>query len=374
MLVVGSPPSSVSNKTAGPSPRLIACSQSHNKSESIEQLVQAIKADREYNGLRGLNVTVKEDGVSSSIVHFEGFTPNLLQRAFFNRTGPVSRVILGGDSTLMFPSEKLVFLEDNPRLMLPRNVSEANEALDSALGDKKKPDCTIKQSKETRMKKRQHEYVDFRRPKPEGCRLSTQWKHIADRDPEVLVVNMGLHWTHFQAVAGARDVQACQAERWLDYEKDFLQSVLDKARRMPSMRLLLFKTTNYICEDVFNAAFAEANKLYHAKDKATMDSCRTAIQSMLPGRHERQIESYCHDGTINEQGAAHLNARLLKFVQQLQPEEGNLTVQVFNDHDLESCEYTREGDGRHYHALDLTRLRYLANVIMCYLDDAPEMD
>jgi len=338
----------------------MTCSLSLNKTASIEQLLNALKTDPEYNGLRDLNVTVEDGSGSSNLVQFEGLTLDLLQKAFFNRTG---RVIIGGDSTLAHPYKKLQFLESYPDLISLGNLSQANLAISHAVAEHVNANETI--NKNATIQQRYHEFIDFRKNRPTGCNSSIYWQQIASRDPEVLVLNMGLHWLHLYA--GERRTPICQVKMWLDYEESWLQTIIEKARRLPGLRLLLFKTTNFVCEDMFSGYWKEANQLYNAKDGPTMEECEVRIEKKLPERDKRQIKSFCYNGTLNGRGAAHLNSRLNKFVQNLQPEV--FQVEVWNDHDVESCEYTTAHDGRHYHILQLVRLRYLANVILCYLGD-----
>ena len=47
----------------------------------------------------------------------------------------------------------------------------------------------------------------------------------------------------------------------------------------------------------------------------------------------------------------------------------NLTVDIYNDHDMEKCAYTSKWDGLHYHTLQIPRIRMLAHMIKCLDSD-----
>ncbi|CAB9526689.1 Cyclin-Dependent Kinase [Seminavis robusta] len=72
---------------------------------------------------------------------------------------------------------------------------------------------------------------------------------------------------------------------------------------------------------------------------------------------------YYHDAAFDEHGAQHLNQRTFDLLTKKENEGNNATIATFNENDLQSCGYTAIGDGRHYHDLNLIRIRLLEIVI-----------
>mmetsp|Transcript_33569 Transcript_33569/g.73962 ORF Transcript_33569/g.73962 Transcript_33569/m.73962 type:complete len:398 (+) Transcript_33569:180-1373(+) len=195
------------------------------------------------------------------------------------------------------------------------------------------------------------------------CNFGTHWRRIRMYPPKVLVANFGLHWLHFTGQGWNAEV--CDVMRWIKYE-EWLEETLRAAEKVGA-ETLLFKTTNLICAEKYDGEYAQGNKLYMARDKDTLDSCFNDVRGSIPAEVEDdRIWSYCYNGTFNEIGAAHLNQRLVEFVM-ARRNTTKLKVGIFNDHDIESCSYTGELDGRHYHALNLVRIRLLGNVLKCFL-------
>jgi hypothetical protein len=67
-------------------------------------------------------------------------------------------------------------------------------------------------------------------------------------------------------------------------------------------------------------------------------------------------------------GAQYLNQRIHDFVEKYNAQHdcGNgPIIQIFNDHDVESCDYTTHTDGRHYHYLNMLRIRLFMNQVQC---------
>jgi hypothetical protein len=157
---------------------------------------------------------------------------------------------------------------------------------------------------------------------------------------------------------------------WANYET-WLQSILDLAVQVKA-KIVLFKTVNFICEDAFRDAFQRASREYHDQNTTTIERCEAVLMKFVNTNNDtagdafpvytKDVQSYCRNGAFTERGVRHLNQQIYKFVNQLDPIEG-LVVGVFNDHDVESCPYTTEGDGRHYHSLNLLRLRSMSYVI-----------
>lgn len=195
------------------------------------------------------------------------------------------------------------------------------------------------------------------------CNFGSHWRRIRMHPPKVLVANFGLHWLHF--IGQGWNAEVCDVMRWIKYE-DWLEETLRAAEKVGA-GTLLFKTTNLVCAEKYEGEYAHGNKLYMARDKDTLDSCFNAVRGSIPAEVEDdRIWSYCYNGTFNEIGAAHLNQRVVEFVM-ARRNTTKLKVGIFNDHDIESCSYTGEQDGRHYHALNLVRIRLLGNVLKCFL-------
>jgi hypothetical protein len=157
----------------------------------------------------------------------------------------------------------------------------------------------------------------------------------------------------------------CKFENWLNYEA-WLDEVVQIAQVVDA-RVLLFKTTNLMCTAKFTGVYATANNLYEAKDPAILQTCREkAGRAVRDGGAqsrvgEEDIENYCFNGTFNEAGASYLNERVRKFVEKNQNISAKLFMGIYNDHDVETCPFTGGGDGRHYHPLNMLRIRLLAN-------------
>jgi hypothetical protein len=66
-------------------------------------------------------------------------------------------------------------------------------------------------------------------------------------------------------------------------------------------------------------------------------------------------------------GSQYLNQRIHTFVNKYnaQYDGHGPIIQIFNDHDVESRDYTANMDGRHYHYLNMLRIRLLMNQIQC---------
>jgi len=207
------------------------------------------------------------------------------------------------------------------------------------------------------------------------------WNYtIAKVRPEILVVNMGLHWQHL--MGKGRDVDGSAIRRWVNFETEFLQNAVDRAIMMGSVKVLLFKTENFICEGKWNGAYLRGHELYSNKNEDAAEFERTVqmceqltIKKLNRSKIElsaEQISRYCHHGTFNEYGATYLNKRMFRFVTELLSTKGQendqqlpFKVGIFDDHDVESCEYTNKGDGRHYKILNLPRIRLLGNILSC---------
>jgi len=181
--------------------------------------------------------------------------------------------------------------------------------------------------------------------------------------PEIIVFNMGFHWLHSCPTRCPTDPR--MVWRWVHYQQ-WLQSGLKLAKQV-SAKLLLFKTVNYVCSDAFRGNFQSESRAYQDQDPNQLELCQATLKPLVNNNTEFPVSAqdtndYCRFGSYTEIGSHHFNQQINDFVKNLEPME-NLTVAVYNDHDVESCSYTKEGDGRHYHNLNLLRLRSMANLI-----------
>ena len=221
--------------------------------------------------------------------------------------------------------------------------------------------------------------------------LGAAWEEAREARPTVLVANMGLHWLH---LAGhGRLPPAGDVARWRRYEAGWLDEVVDRARGMRgTVRLLLFKTTNAVCDarlrgadgvgmDAYARARAAAeDRGGGGEDGDALARCRRLVRdrdgdneavsgAIIPGA--RSAADYCRDGTFDEHGARVLNRRLYRYVGRLLSpsaarEDLPFKVGIYDDAGTESCAHTR--DGKHYQPLLLARLRLLSNILSCQGD------
>ena len=336
--------------------------------EGIFQFMNALSRDPEKNALRPWTLDGRPKFVEW---RYPGFSSKLLHSAFRKK-----RVTLFGDSSLHFMMRWLQKLsqtsdEDIDKLQ-SMDLSEANEWLN--------PDALhhvgfFEDSKSgVQFNDGTHIYWAGYRGGDVGedaCQFDELWEKIARHKPDVLVANFGLHWLHL--INGGRDVPLCYVQWWLDYEK-WLEQVVKVADSIGT-KLLLFKTTNFICTDKFWGDYAVSAPNYEIQDRDTLEACYKYIHNLpLPDDYflsKDSVERYCERGALEEHSVKDLNHRLLEFVDKYnkQSHQSNMTVAIYNDHDVESCEFTDDEDGRHYHPLNLMRIRLLAHVIQCLYPD-----
>jgi hypothetical protein len=296
--------------------------------------------------------------------HYSWFFPEmnatLMHQAFVKR-----RTVLVGDSTLYYLTNTLLYL------MFP-DQDETSEHFFK----KHDPNTTIN-------------WLGFRGV---NARMNCDWEHVWDlivgRQPDIIVVNWGFHMLH--AFELGRDVQLCNVDQWIHYETMFLERALQVAIESQTTRLLLFKTNNLVCGER-NKYIRKTTEKIQARDETFLYKCMTALENLLKKQPQivmypdslqklkdqnpnytqsdihvtrQQMEEYCWNGAFEEGGSRHLHDRLIKFLHNATIPD-NLTVAVFNDHDLESCLYTPQEDGRHYKELNAQRIRLLAHEINC---------
>jgi len=201
---------------------------------------------------------------------------------------------------------------------------------------------------------------------------SEVWTQLEQAQPEIMVVNQGMHWLHFLG-QGRDNVPGCVIKRWIAFVQ-WLDEVVLFAEKI-GVKILLFKTNNRICADKFRGPYKAANTLYSANDTDALKKCSKIVQSLIPGGGEvankQDLDNYCQHGAFNNTGSLHMNARLKKCAEgwQQQNENALIYLGIFNDYDVQSCSYTEVKDGRHYHPLNLVRIRLLANTLQCLVQN-----
>jgi hypothetical protein len=352
---------------------------------SLPLLVAALRDDPEKNALRPLTLHLNST-LPPLAFHFPGLSEQLLSRAFQGR-----RIALIGDSTLYYLIKWLfaLMVDNNTNNSDIRNKTGMFTNLDllnltngNTLVRKSslncRGNCVVLDDHSSKAKSKP--IIDTKHgthiewmggatgPKPNTeVLLRKAWERANVYQPEIVIVNMGLHWLHF--FGKGRDANGPTIRRWVLYE-EWLQESLNNALRVGA-KVILFKTTNYVCDEKFRGGYATANQLYRAKDKNTLDECKKLAWNVNVGESfnltQDNVAQYCEFGTFNEVGASFLNKRLFDFVNGL-PEIAGLRFQVFNDHDVEHCRHTKPRDGRHYHESILLRIRLLGNILECMAD------
>lgn len=202
-------------------------------------------------------------------------------------------------------------------------------------------------------------------------KLTTMWIQAREFRPTIMVVNMGIHWLHFYGIA--RNVSAEGIKRWILYE-NFLEVVYQNAVSM-NATALLYKTTNFICDEQLYENFLHSHKLYTNNDHETLQACQEEIVGLDQSWFSKRlsdVQDYCRKGTINNHGSLHLNQRLRVFVEQkknraTKDSNNGLIVDIFDDNSIQGCAYCDKYDGLHFHTLNPIRTRILANQLSCLL-------
>ena len=350
----------------------IGVSGCSNLQTSLPLLISSLTTDPE-NGLSpvSLRSSDRNDTSSHQVFNFPGLNENLLSSAFRGR-----RIAFVGDSTLYYPAKWLFVLlqsrDDQKQTTVFKglsnlNLTYGNSFVRSMSSQCKGVKCIILDG--------------YSSPKPieneqDGTNIQWMgvagptrifesafqqaWKKVRSLKANIVVVNMGLHFFHFYG--HGRDTAGPSIHAWVNYEA-WLQTVLEQIVSAGA-KTILFKTTNFICEEKYVKEFSTGNILYRQKDNATLAKCnKLAYEEGKPHQLTRDnITNYCELGVLNENGAGYLNERLFVFVKSL-PEMPGIKIGIFNDHDVEQCQHTR--DGRHYHESILLRLRMLGNQIQC---------
>lgn len=213
--------------------------------------------------------------------------------------------------------------------------------------------------------------------------------------PDIIIFNAGMHLLHLTPMRALKhQTYVC----WVHYE-----SLLEKLLQLgldSGASALIAKSTNKICNERLPTDMKKFAKSYHRKE-ASLKACLDFVE--LQEKEERQgtpdedfevlsqsqREEICNLGILDESGSSYLNERMSKWAQEQQMEKPKELVlnnddkrdsesttdirhirtrlQYFNDHDVESCEFTDDQDGRHYPRLSLVRLHLLAILLDCML-------
>lgn len=346
--------------------------------EDLRTLVSIVRSDPERSSLRSISFP-KAEGEGKEI-HFSGLDSDLLSRTFLDR-----RTAIYGDSTL---NTFYLFIEIILRLMMhdrtlpflgQETLSETTDALlkftGLHMGSRGQLHLLHTQTRDQlqglHTKTRRNielslggdNQVSFARV--DDFNINDGYlSDISYRRPKVILANIGLHMLHMQNYG--RSVNTIRP--WLEYE-NFLEGVLATAEAS-DVEVVLFKTTNFVCDEKYRREWKVGRNKYLSGDSETLDKCFSSIREHNPDTISNDdIKSYCENAVISDHGAEALNKRLYQFVGntnvRLQLRNSPLKIAVFNDHDIESCEYTMKGDGRHYHKLNLARVRLLGNYLDC---------
>ena len=235
------------------------------------------------------------------------------------------------------------------------------------------------------------------------------WKQVHTDQPTILVVNYGLDLLHLIGHGHNHDdTLLCTILQWKHYDH-FLKEALLTAHKSSSVRLLLFKTTNRVCPGSYAEPWASGVTAYNSPSEKTTRAavlhCTTWVHDQIQQQNDaseedwmtvltnRDIQEYCSMATMDSRGVDYLNQKLEAFVeafhanqtqhyqqqhhnsnrrvqqqqqeQQSHPHDPHLTVAIYNDHNIQSCDYTEKKDGLHFHSMNLARIRLLGNMIQC---------
>ncbi|KAL7525969.1 hypothetical protein ACHAXR_001246 [Thalassiosira sp. AJA248-18] len=283
--------------------------------------------------------------------HIEGLDPD-----FFRG----KQIALMGDSTMYFLTQEIVsmFRKKNAWERTERLISDESIIL-------KTPD--------------EGTHIEwmglrFKHTGPEKDKIVDEmFTKVQEMKPQILVANMGLHWMHLCGVTNwcARPGQGLLIKNWVNY-KGWLQRVYDMAVRVNSS-LLLFKTTNFMCNEKKKGKWGVASSKYLSFDNKTIEDCyqMNSPHSDSDNISKRQIYNYCKYGQQTEIGTEYLNHQIREFVTEKnenRPSNSKLTLAVFDDHDVQGCNSTE--DGIHHKGNLPLRIRLLANTIESYSECA----
>jgi hypothetical protein len=331
----------------------IGVSGCSNLQTSLPLLISSLRTDPE-NGLCPLSLrSDHNDPAIQQVFNFPGLNENLLSSAFRGR-----RIAFVGDSTLFYPAKWLFVLlqsrDDQKQATVFQDLSNLNLTYGNAFVRSVSSQCkgenciVLKGYSMPKPIENEQDGTNIRWTGVAGptrtpaAAFQRAWKLVASLKANIVVVNMGLHFLHFYG--HGRDTEGPSIHAWVNYEV-WLQTALEQIISAGA-KTILFKTTNFICEEKYVGAFATGNILYRQKDNATLAKCnKLAYEEGKPHQLTGDnITNYCELGVFNENGAGYLNERLSVFVKSL-PEMPGIKTGIFNDHDVEQqCQHTGTGD------------------------------
>jgi len=345
----------------------------HVTHEFLPRLISKINQNQETNALVPLNVTTS--GPDQGFHYSEG----LKVRSFRGH-----RIAFMGDSTLLYLSKhlKAMLILDDDDHRLNRTKLEYDQmtlsSAENAIQTKGKTYINVKTSVHAKYDNpldgtamRWMGLAGFSLTGDSEDFINTMFLEGEELQPDVVVTNMGFHWVHLCGHVDKfcpKHAGGVVIQRWLHYRVHWLQRVYDWAVKM-NVKVLLFKTLNFICGDARTGDWATGDAAYTSFDKETIRNCTKRLEPLsgpfLLSRTD--IDDYCRHGQYTEVGVQHLNKVIVDFVNDVQnnPDGSNLTVGLFNDHDVENCDTTV--DGIHHRANLMLRGRLLANAIDNYL-------
>ena len=346
--------------------------------ELLPSIIAKINEDPEDNGLKPFTIVSSssspdEDKSNISMKHMSNIK-GLDLNIFRGR-----RTALLGDSTLFYPTQwfypMMTHLNDEEENGTPKydemSLSEASEVVKKRAGilGVKLPDTRGKELMTDSTDNTLIQWAGVRGPgasKTLETRISGMIETVSQLNPHVLVANMGLHWLHLHPLVPKDGIVI---HRWVQYKNTWLQKVYNLAMDMNETTLLLFKTTNFVCDSKRTGDWEKYSNLYLSMDNRTIETCYEENKQFV-GTYDltkSQVYDYCRFGQFTEIGVQHYNSMVYDFVREVHENQtdSRLTVGVFNDHDVESCESTN--DAIHHREKMEIRLRLLSNTIESYL-------
>ena len=311
---------------------------------SLPHLVEALASDPSRHGLR----TIKENRILHPPLDTE-----LLRRAFRGR-----RTAIVGDSTVLYTARWLKALLLLPRAQLDSlgtlDLEDANRlVVPDGNYSQISPHWNWKTPYQDRTDGTALRWFGFTGPSTGSCNWDRVLSQVSDFRPDVVHLTFGLHWLHF--LGAGRDVDACNVQRWLGYE-EWLDTTIN-AFHAAGAHTIVVKTVNSICDQAYAGNYSRAASLYGKLDPHVLAECESILGRWSIDRSAR-IE-YCKHGTMTEHGVTHLNQRIVRHLH-----SDPRIAAIVDDAALLSCNYTTQNDGRHYHTLNLVRIRYLATVLL----------
>ena len=346
-------------------------------SRGMHLLTSALAARPEQDGLRTIVLREDPDGDRDAgwdgppLLTFPGLTDDLWEQSFRGL-----RIALLGDSTLRNLYRWIHVLRTEAShgvrsRLSGMDLADANGVLNPT-GDKNpsKDRLLGGVGYTTRsVLDGGHTMVKYVYAAEKRCSLTERYEELEAEGPfDVVIANMGMHWLHF--VGRGRPAGLCVAKKWIHFEREWLEETAKQAEALGA-RLLMFKTINPIVSERFVGRYRRADRLYARGDKNVLDECYRILRGGDPEQvlveSDGDLRSYCANGTFNERGVSRLNDRMRRFVEERGGGNGDsgMRIVVFNDHDVLTMNYTERADGRHYHPLNLMRIRLLGNYLRC---------